>query len=83
MQCGSNTHPTGECERRARLVALGADTGFLDASWAPDVKPFYFGVWSVLVRKGALHVGGEFLEIEEVAQHYYARLPVTSMFSRS
>jgi hypothetical protein len=74
IQCGSNKHPTGNCERRARLAAVDADTGVIDPVWDPDVKPFYFGVWSVLVESGRLHVGGEFTEIEGVAQAYYARL---------
>lgn len=74
IQCGSNKHPTGNCERRLRLAALDADTGDLDPAWDPDVKPLYFGVWSVLVSAGRLHVGGEFTEIEGVPQLYYGRL---------
>jgi hypothetical protein len=74
IQCGSNKHPTGNCERRLRLAALDADTGDLDPAWDPDVKPLYFGVWSVFVSAGRLHVGGEFTEIEGVPQLYYGRL---------
>jgi hypothetical protein len=74
IQCGSNAHPTGDCERRLRLAALDADTGDLDPLWDPEVKPLYFGVWSVLVQAGRLHMGGEFTQIEGVQQLYYGRL---------
>jgi hypothetical protein len=74
IQCGSNKHPTGNCERRLRLAALDAATGDLDPAWDPDVKPLYFGVWSVFVSAARLHVGGEFTEIEGVPQLYYGRL---------
>jgi outer membrane protein assembly factor BamB len=74
IQCGSNKHPTGDCEPRLRLAALDAETGDLDPAWDPAVRPLYFGVWSVLVRARRLHVGGEFTEIEGVPQLYYARL---------
>ena len=74
IQCGSNKHPTGNCEQRLRLAALDADTGDLDPGWDPAVKRDYFGVWSVLVSAGRLHVGGEFTEIEGVPQLYYGRL---------
>lgn len=74
IQCGSNKQPTGNCDVRLRLAALDADTGVLDPSWDPAVRPLYFGVWSVLVRAGRLHVGGEFTEIDGVPQLYYARL---------
>jgi hypothetical protein len=74
IQCGSNKHPTGDCDPRLRLAALDADSGELDPGWHPDVKPHYFGIWSVLVRKNSLHVGGEFTEIEGEPQLYYARL---------
>jgi len=73
-QCGSNKHPSGDCEPRLRLAALDADTGDLDLAWHPAVKPLYFGVWSVLVTGSSLHVGGEFTEIEGVPQLYYGRL---------
>ena len=74
IRCGSNAYPTGDCERRLRLAALDAGTGSLDPLWDPEVKPFYFGVWSVLVEAGRLHVGGEFTEIEGAPRSYYGRL---------
>ena len=74
IKCGSNKHPTGDCDWRLRLAALDAATGDLDPTWDPAVRPDYFGVWSVLVRNGRLHVGGEFSEIEHVPQRYYGRL---------
>lgn len=73
-QCGSNQVPLGNCLAIPRLAALDLASGITDPAWRPNPCCNYLGVWSLAVRAGRAHVGGQFSQVAGVLQSNYARL---------
>jgi hypothetical protein len=84
---------SGSCQKgkpgaatRVHLVAVNLTTGAIDPAFAPamapSVKPYFYGVWSLMVdSRGALWAGGAFTKVVS-GGHTYPR-PKLAVFGRS
>ena len=69
----STLDPYGECQTRRGLAAYSLG-GTLDPNWNPTYAGKYNLVWALHADGTSLHTGGEFLTVNGVKQHNYARL---------
>src|SRR5215218_5903281 len=70
--------PNNECKTRKGIAAYSF-SGRLDSNWSPTYAGKYSLVWALHVEGTRLHTGGEFLTVNGVTQHYYARLSPDSI----
>jgi hypothetical protein len=65
--------PNNECQTRKGIAAYSFG-GALEPDWDPVYAGRYNLVWALHVEGTRLHTGGEFLSVNGITQHNYARL---------